>query len=149
MKIELCPDCNHVMKLVQVVDEKTAVMECNHCHKRETLTYEEKTFPSNINAFNWGAFALWPFWGLGNKMAYLLGIYFIIGFATIFLYFIPSIIGIIISIYLGIKGNRLSWENKDWKSVEQFEKSQKDWNLAGIIVLVIPVAIIFVLMSFV
>lgn len=130
-KVEFCPDCKNVMELNKVIDEKTAIMKCAHCGKQEKYVYEEKTFPSNINSFSWGAFVLWPYWGFGNKMGYL---FFVNCFLSLGGAFFPVFFYILIlflSIFLGLKGKHLSWKNKDWESPERFEKVQRRWDLAG------------------
>lgn len=143
MKIELCPNCNHPMKLVKVLDEKNAVMKCKHCQQQKQFVYEENAFPPSINKFNWGAFALWHFWGFGNKMSYLFVVYVVLSIASYLV--VPALIAIAISFYLGFKGNKLSWEKKDWASIERFEKIQHRWNVAGIVVIVVPLIIAFIL----
>ena len=144
MKAELCPNCNRPMKLARVMYENQSVMKCKHCRLERIFTYEKKAFPSNINSFNWGAFALWPFWGFGNNMTYLFILYFVLLFASILLPIIPSIIILIYSIYLGFKGNRLSWENKNLASIERFEQIQHKWNIAGIIIIAISIISSFI-----
>lgn len=147
MKIELCPNCNHPMKLVKVLDEKNAVMKCKHCQLQKQFVYEENAFPPSINKFNWGAFALWHFWGFGNKMSYLFVVYFVLSIASASqLLVLPVlIITLAISFYLGFKGNKLSWEKKDWASIERFEKIQHRWNVAGIVVILVPLIIALIL----
>lgn len=131
MKNEVCEKCNQMLHLVKVVDEKSAIMECKHCHERKLYSYDEKEFPSNINSFNWGAFVWWPYWGFSNGMSRLFLIYFVLSLLS-FLW-IPIIVLIVLSIYYGKKGNLLSWKNKHWESIERFEKIQNRWDVAGII----------------
>ena len=40
------------------------------------------------------------------------------------------------SIYLGIKGRELAWQNKRWDSVEHFNSVQKRWSIWGLVVVV-------------
>ncbi|HIZ01247.1 MAG TPA: hypothetical protein H9819_03215, partial [Candidatus Bacteroides merdipullorum] len=47
MKIEVCEKCNQMLHLIKVVDEKSAIMECKHCHNRKLYSYDEKEFPKN------------------------------------------------------------------------------------------------------
>lgn len=46
---------------------------------------------------------------------------------------------LIIAIYYGINGNRISWMNKNWSSIEVFDRVQKRWNVAGILGLIISI----------
>lgn len=134
MKKELCPNCHEEMKVDKYVDETTIVTKCGYCHKTFRITYDEKAVPSNINSFSWGAFFLWHLWGFWNGMPILaiLGCLLIPIITSIY----PPLFSIdmAISLYLGWRGYRLSWQNKDWSSIRTFENSQKKWNIAGCIV---------------
>ena len=50
-----------------------------------------------------------------------------------------SIIFLFISIYYGINGNKKSWTGKNWISIEVFDRVQRRWNIAGILVLIIVI----------
>lgn len=93
--------------------------------------------PSIIGKWNWGAFILSWLWGLFN------GVYWPLAF--ILLNFIPYIGWIAYlagSVFLGLKGNELSWNrNKNWHSVEYFERKQQKWSKAGFIVLGVAVVL--------
>lgn len=74
--------------------------------------------PPEIQGWNWGAFLLSWIWGLGNSV-------------------MIALLALIIpfwSIYLGIKGNELAWQNKRWDSVEHFKQVQSKWTRWGLIV---------------
>lgn len=135
MKKELCPDCHKEMKVDKYIDEKTVMMKCSDCRKTFNFTYDEKKIPRNINSFNWGAFILWPLWGFGNGMTMLSICGFILGFLAKypFLDILILIIEIPISLYIGFRGNKLSWEKKNWSSVVVFEKQQKGWTILAFI----------------
>lgn len=60
---------------------------------------------------------------------------YIIGFIPI----VGTIIMLLTSFYLGFRGNRLSWEKKNWSSISNFEYYQKLWGRAGLTVFVITV----------
>ena len=64
MKKESCPECRREMKIDKILNETEAIMECQHCKKTFKFTYDEKTFPSNINSFNWGAFFIGGLWAV-------------------------------------------------------------------------------------
>ena len=145
MKVELCPNCGSVMDLNKVIDERTAIMKCEHCGKQEKYVYDEKTFPNDINTFSWGAFVLWPYWGFGNKMSYLFLVSIAIGLGANFFPIIFSILSIALSIFYGLKGKRLSWNNKAWESPERFEEVQKRWDIVGKIVFGIVIVLILII----
>jgi uncharacterized membrane protein len=74
--------------------------------------------PDEIRQWNWGAFLLAPFWGIGNRVFLgLLGL-------------IP-LVGLVISIILGIKGNEWAWRNRRWESPKVFLDSQRKWSYWG------------------
>jgi heme/copper-type cytochrome/quinol oxidase subunit 2 len=92
--------------------------------------------PSEIQTWNWGAFFLNALWGLFN------GTY-------IALLSVIPVVGILMAFVLGFKGNEWAWQNKRWKSIEQFQRVQKLWALCGIIlVLVGTILSIFVVNVF-
>lgn len=82
---------------------------------------KESDVPEEIKKWNWGAFWLTWIWGIGNKSYIaLLGL-------------IP-ILNVIMSFYLGIKGNELAWRNKGWYDIKYFKKTQKKWGICGWII---------------
>ena len=98
--------------------------------------------------FNWGAFALDWIWGLGNKSYITL-----ITIPLWCLCFIPQVMllsGILsfgFSIWFGIKGNEWAWQNKHFNSVEAFHNYQRKWAIAGVIYIIINVAIIPIIIA--
>lgn len=72
--------------------------------------------PQEIQGWNWGAFWLSWIWGVGNSVTIAL-------LALIVPFF---------SIYLGLKGSELAWQNKQWESVEHFQRVQKQWATWGL-----------------
>ena len=146
MQIETCEKCNQTMRLVKVIDERSALMACEHCHKRKMYFYDKKEFPDNINSFNWGIFTLWPFWGFSNGMPYLFLIY--LGLSLISFLLFPAIILFILSIYYGMKGSFLSWKKKNWDSIGRFEDVQNKWNEIGIFVFIIYLVALFFIVIF-
>jgi len=68
--------------------------------------------------WNWGAFLLGWLWGLGNRTPIAL------------LAAIP-VLGFIVAVVLGIKGNDWAWQNGVWRDVRQFQAVQRRWAIAG------------------
>lgn len=83
--------------------------------------------PDGIKGWSWGAFMLGWIWAIGNKTW--------IGLLAVVPY-----IGFVMSIVLGVKGREWAWQNKQWDSVEHFNKVQKRWSFWG--VMLIGVALI-------
>ena len=87
---------------------------------------KDSEVPSEIRTWNWGAFFLSVIWGLFNRTYIAL------------LTFIPFV-GVLMVFVLGFKGNEWAWQNKHWKSIEQFQRVQKLWAKWGIILFIIGV----------
>lgn len=104
----------------------------------------KKYKPKCLNDFNWGAFMLPGIWGLFNSHWWLLLVMIGIGsidklfddamWATI----VSLVLELIVGFIFGVSGNESAWdEEKTTLSLEeanQFDKKQKRWNVAGIIV---------------
>jgi hypothetical protein len=85
--------------------------------------------PQEIKKWSWGAFLLNWIWGIGNS----------VWIALISLIPIP-LIGLIMMFVLGAKGNEWAWQSKKWESIERFQKTQRAWAIAGVIIFCISIA---------
>jgi heme/copper-type cytochrome/quinol oxidase subunit 2 len=85
---------------------------------------KDSEVPSEIQTWNWGAFFLNALWGLFNR-------------TYIALLSIIPVVGILMAFVLGFKGNEWAWQNKRWKSIEQFQRVQKLWAIWGIILFLV------------
>lgn len=88
-----------------------------------------QAFPKNINCFNWGACILTPIWGIFNNTPITL-LSLILGFIP----YLGVILGIVFSLYCGIKGNEWAWTNKEWSSLNHFHYVQRQWAKWAIII---------------
>jgi hypothetical protein len=86
--------------------------------------------PEQIRGWNTGAFLMNWIWGIGNK----------VWISLLALIPIP-LIGFVMAIILGVKGNQWAWEHKKWKSIEGFKKTQRIWMWAGISLLCISLVV--------
>ena len=84
--------------------------------------------PEEVKGWSWGAFLLTWIWAIGNSVW--------IGLLALVPY-----VGFIMSIVLGIKGREWAWQAKRWDSVKHFNKVQRNWAIAGLILLVVVIAI--------
>lgn len=82
--------------------------------------------PPGVKGWSWGAFLLNWIWALFNK-------------TWIGLLCLVPYIGWIMSIYLGIKGRELAWQNKRWDDLDHFNRVQRKWSVWAL-VLVLGVA---------
>jgi hypothetical protein len=81
---------------------------------------EDAVIPDGIKGWSWGAFFLSWIWAGFNKT--YIGL----------LAFVPYV-GIIMAVILGIKGREWAWRNKRWDSVEHFNRVQRRWSIAGLV----------------
>lgn len=90
--------------------------------------------------WNWGAFLLGWIWALGHRAWDIAVLSLVISFSGLI---IPFVGPLIMAIVLGVKGNEWAWRSKHWDSVEHFRSTQRKWTWAGVIVLVGPFVLLF------
>jgi hypothetical protein len=103
----------------------TSVGENNSGGGRDT------TPPIGVSGWSWGAFLLSWVWAVFNKTWFGL------------LSLIPYV-GILVALYLGVKGRELAWRNKRWESLEYFNQVQRRWSFWGVIIVVGTAAMGFI-----
>jgi len=108
-----CPRCGQGLK-VEVTPENTSGQG------------ESATVPEEVKGWSWGAFVLTWIWGVCN------------GVLIALLCLIPAF-GFVWAFVLGAKGNEWAWRNKKWDSIEHFKSTQRNWNIAGIILFAISI----------
>ena len=95
-------------------------------------------FYKEIKKFNWGAFLLGWFWGIFNK-----------SYKTLWqlpISLIPqggAVVSFFISIYFGINGNKWALENKQFNSLDDFQKYQRLFAVIGFLVSVFYTVVFF------
>ena len=89
--------------------------------------------------WNWGAMGLHWIWLCGHNMVGAgLGLFFGVIFIGFLSMFAPGSILLVmalmlgISIYLGVNGNKLAWQNRRFDSIDQFREVRSAWNAWGI-----------------
>lgn len=104
------------------------------------------------NSWSWGGFLLNWIWGLGHSYWWpslvvmglftfsLLSIVIFFPLAIIFI-IILNVFNIALSIFLGIKGNSIAWENGCFDNIEHFRSKERKWTIAGVIVLIIGIVL--------
>ena len=94
--------------------------------------------PEEIKGWSWGGFLLTWIWGIGNSVW--------IGLLALVPY-----VGFVMTIVLGIKGREWAWQAKRWDSVEHFNRVQRNWAVAGIIIMVaaviLPIIIVITIVA--
>jgi Tfp pilus assembly protein PilE len=71
--------------------------------------------PDGVKGWSWGAFLLNWIWAIGNRTW--------IGLLALVPY-----IGFLVALWLGFKGREMAWKNREWESVEHFNRVQKKWS---------------------
>lgn len=94
---------------------------CPHCGALQGIVkkIEDGVVPDGIKGWSWGAFLLSWIWAIGNRTW--------IGLLALIPY-----VGFIMAIVLGFKGREWAWKNKDWESIEHFNRVQKKWSYWGV-----------------
>jgi len=81
--------------------------------------------PYELCRWSWGAFGATLFWTAAmNQWGWFAGF--------LILAFCFPIGSLIISIYLGMKGNEQAWKSRQWISIEHFRSTQEVWDKWGI-----------------
>lgn len=110
-----------------------SAVTCPHCGAPQRINKISKsamsdTIPEGVKGWSWGAFLLNFIWAIGNKT--WIGL----------LAFIPFL-GWIMAFVLGFKGREWAWKNKEWDSVEHFNRVQKKWSYWGVVILIIELVV--------
>ena len=86
----------------------------------------QSVVPPEIRGWNWGAFFLNWIWSIGNQ---------------VWIGLLALVLGLIMSIILGVKGSEWAWQNRRWESVEQFKRVQNTWAVWGLVVFIVSIVI--------
>ncbi len=89
---------------------------------------ERAVVPPEIRRWNWGAFLLNWIWGIGNDTYIAL------------LMFVP-LVNLVMPFVLGAKGSEWAWRNRRWTDVAHFRRVQRNWAIAGAIVVLASIAL--------
>ncbi|MCD4813335.1 hypothetical protein K8S19_06540 [bacterium] len=95
----------------------------------------QQQHPPSCGKWSWGAALLNIIWG-GKH-----------GIDVAFLTLVP-VLGLGVPILLGLKGNQWAWEKGGWKSVEHFERVQRNWAFWGFITWFFIFIVLFIPLMF-
>jgi len=104
-----------------------------------------------LSRWNWGAFYFGWIWGVFNKVYVSLVqlVISILSFAVTVMGMgiiapIFWLINIGISIWLGVKGSKMAWDNGAFRNLEHFRSSRHNWNVAAAIVFAVGVLLLII-----
>jgi len=110
-------------------------------HRRERSQKDTSSqVEEELGKWNWGAFFFGWLWGIFNKvyiaLIQLVIIVFtfllnVMGLKMIAPLFSLATLGL--SIWLGVKGSRMAWENRAYHNLEHFREVRHNWNVAAAI----------------
>lgn len=101
---------------------------CPYCGAPQKTSNSENEIPDGVRGWSWGAFFLNWIWAIGNRTW--------IGLLAVVPY-----VGFIMAIVLGFKGREWAWKNKEWASVEEFNRVQRKWSAWGVGIVVVALVI--------
>lgn len=114
-------------------------VECSHCGIKNKIL-QELTIEKFSWGFNFGACFLTPLWLVFHKkIKFGIAVFFTKFFFDVLkvyginIIYIEVLIGILIMLYFGINGNKISWSVKHYNSLKELRQSQFNWNIAGIL----------------
>lgn len=99
-----------------------------------------------MNKWHWGAFLVPQFWIPANMINWKQlsskdTKWIATGVVSLLLAFLGGGYGILLlllfGVYLGIKGRRMAWNARPWKSIDSFKKAQYQWSVWAIVLNVV------------
>ena len=127
------------------------VREYRHSSEYTDTRSSSVQIERELGRWNWGAFYFGWIWGVFNKVyiSLLQLVISIFSFAVtiIGLGIISPFLGLInigISIWLGVKGSQMAWDNGAYHNLEHFRSSRHNWNVAAAICFGVCVFIILI-----
>ena len=157
-----CPYCHEVIK---APNQPGVTFLCPNCGKElvtfdkqkansvESTSPEYEEEPPEIDRWNWGTFYFSWLWGIVHGIYWPLVLAIAIGLLVLvadtgYIDILATIASIVISVILGINGNRWAWEEKYWASIADFSRTQHKWDVAGLCAFIVSVVcgIIFLIL---
>jgi hypothetical protein len=102
--------------------------------------------PEELKGFNWGAFwwGLSLIWAIAHK-AWAIIIFHILLLIP-FVNFVVAFATIPLCIFFGFQGNKWAWQNKNWASIDEFQKVQRKWgtwcSIVVVAFMILPIIVI-------
>jgi hypothetical protein len=99
----------------KTADDSLACPQCGKPNDNAGSGLGYGDVPDGVKGWSWGAFLLNWVWAVGNRTW--------IGLLALVPY-----VGVLVAIWLGIKGREMAWKNGHWQSVEHFNRVQRAWS---------------------
>jgi hypothetical protein len=87
---------------------------------------DASVIPPEIKGWSWAGVGLGFQWGMFHSVWISI------------LSFVP-VVGLLVKVYLGLKGRELAWQKTQWASTESFLRVQKGWDIVGATYLAIQI----------
>ena len=100
--------------------------------------------PSEIKKWNWAAFLMPAVWGLFSGVPFTVLLFG----AALLPPTVQLVIMVVVSIYLGAKGNEHAWRGKKWRSTEHFLTFQKQWTSWAVKLTIAVIALLLLYVLF-
>lgn len=104
-----------------------------------------------LEKWNWGAFYFGWIWGVFNKvyisLVQLVASVLSLAVTAMGMGIISPIFGFVnlgISIWLGVKGSRMAWDNGAYRNLEHFRTSNHNWNVAAAICFGVTILLVII-----
>lgn len=110
-----------------------------------------------LRQWNWGAFFFGWLWGVCHKVWFALiqlavalipSVLSMMGIRNLLVLVVCSLICLGVSVWLGLKGTRVAWDNGAWASIDQMRRSRSKWNIAALVCFVLSVVLALVMIVF-
>lgn len=152
-----CPLCGNQVCEDCLIDGKC--LPCSQKTQSDSTGMTEQqipqTLPPEFKKFNWGAFGCTFIWAAAMKRWgwFAVMLLSMVSFMPheLYVHVEPFLRcgQLIAAIYLGINGNRLAWESRDWDNLQQFRETQNVWAFWGKVLFGVAVllTVVFIVMD--
>lgn len=167
-KVKFCPNCGREIleKSKTKLNSETVNLICGKCHKKVDKDSQFCTYcgssinketaddgtPTGIGKWSWGAAILCFLYAINMGFGAWVAILILLltgveNYLTSQVAQPENSIGLVImiisTIYFGFNGRKIAWKKRKWESLSQFQKTQRVWDIWGIIFFVALLANVF------
>jgi hypothetical protein len=92
-----------------------------------------------IGKWNWGAFLWTLVWTIGHRLWWQ-------SLLVVLLGWIP-IVGLVLAIVFGVKGNRWAWEQGSYRGAQDFRTKERRWVMAWFVMVAVVAVIVLLVLA--